>query len=278
MKNPVLIFGLVFIVAIGAYLVFNRAQPQNPQALNVEPLSMPVSTTVPKPEIKALQRTPQVVAQADSQESPVIEPLENPIEVERAAQLDGSDEAVKEVMSVLNPSLLSWFNQDELLRKLVMAVDRVASGEIPSNHLPLSYRKAMFKANEINHSTAEGEPLFNVALENYERFSPLISALHVIDPQTLAAYYQDWLPLLEQAYAELGMESTFDQRFHLAIDEVLSVRDLASDTPLTQPHVFYEYQDPEFENANAVHKFIWRIGPNNSRSLQNYLRALKREL
>lgn len=276
MKNPLLIFGLVFVIAIAGYLLFNRPPAVESQALVLAVVEPVKETVLP------LTETVKVIDAVETVEAPtaVVEPAAETItlEVAHAEQLNDSDEALKAVMNVLNPSLLQWFNQEELLRKVVMAVDRVASGEIPTTHMPLQFSKAMFKVNAVA-STADNEvSTFYVMPENHARFKPLVSALHTIDPAVLAAYYQDWLPLLEQAYAELGTDMSFDQRFHQALDQMLDAQPLAADTVLTQPHVFYEYEDKTLESANAVHKFLWRIGSENMASLQNYLRGFKAQL
>ncbi|NRB38557.1 MAG: DUF3014 domain-containing protein [Pseudomonadales bacterium] len=281
MRNPVLIFGLIFITATAAFLLFKRQQTV-PLVEAVAINMIPADEERDQPVVALINREPiitAVQAEVAAVQAETKSELEVELTVARAQALDGSDVAVKSLMTSLNPSLLQWFDQDELLRKFVMAVDRLASGELPTQHLPLQYAKASFTVQQINtDETLAIKKTFIAGQNNTSRFDALISALNIIPPASLAAYYQDWSPLLEEAYLEMGMETTFDQRLHQAITQLLLVKALPEDSLLIQPHVFYEYQDPNLEQANGLNKFLWRVGKDNRLRLQTYLRELKSQL
>jgi hypothetical protein len=80
---------------------------------------------------------------------------------------------------------------------------------------------------------------------------------------------------LENSYRELGKSGSFDARLDLAIDRILAVKPLDASPALNQTSVMYKYNDPVLEKSKPLDKLMWRLGEENMRQLQDYLRELK---
>ncbi|WP_439134116.1 DUF3014 domain-containing protein, partial [Pseudomaricurvus sp.] len=154
-------------------------------------------------------------------------------------------------------------------RKWVLAVDLLAEGKLPLRHKPLDYPMPSFAVESLNDDEFVSED------SNAERMNQLINAVTTIPPKTLGRYYQSWLPLLEEAYGELGKEDDFNERVDEAVERILAAKDIDDDEKLVQPHVFYEFEDKSLEQKTALDKALWRMGKENREKLQAYLKELK---
>lgn len=183
--------------------------------------------------------------------------------------LNGSDTTTREAVRDLSDTVLQWLTPDEQLRKWVLLVDNIAMGKVPLKSRPLQLDVAPFKVSGTDSAPT-------LAPQNFARTTPLVDAFVAVDPALLVRYYRAWGPLLDEAYAELGQSGPFHNRLLEAIDRVLAVTPLQTDTiALKQPAVFYTYADPEREQASDLEKMLWRMGPRNTVRLQSHLREIK---
>lgn len=255
-KRNVLIAAGVIIVAVIAWF-----------ALRSEPEPEPQPTPPPAAEREPAERKP--VMQSPQREEPS-EP-EPPQIVEPPEQLEKSDSVVMEAVQDLAPKLTAWLTPDQQIRKWVLTVDNVAAGNLLTKHRPVNYDVGSFKVENQNGKMVMSEA-------NYERADKLIDTVLAIPPEQLARYYEGWQPTLEKAYDELGRGGDFDERLRAAIDRVLKVEPLEEPPELEQPSVFYTYADEDLEEADQISKLMWRLGPDNTRRIQEYLRELKQSL
>lgn len=182
--------------------------------------------------------------------------------------LANSDEPAQAAVLDLSPDLVRWITPQEKVRKLVLLVDLAASGRVPVKNRPVNFPAGEFKVEE-----RDGEVYLDEA--TYARANRLIEAVTAIPPEKMALYYRTWAPLLEEAYAELGRQEPFQQRVQKAMAEVLATEPLEGDIRLSQPSVHYTYADAELERADDIRKLMWRLGPENTRKLQAYIRQLQ---
>jgi hypothetical protein len=184
------------------------------------------------------------------------------------ATITGSDEKVKAVVSELMPGMLAWFTPEEQIRKWVTVVDGVADNKFVFKHQPIKADMAVYSAQEV------GDKWF-ADNANYPRLNGFIDALTQIPPQKLARYYRYWQPLLDNAYAELGRGGSFNERLMLAFQQIEATETLPAGAELIRPSVMYRYADPELENTSSLVKALWRIGPENTRKLQDFIKILR---
>ena len=197
--------------------------------------------------------------------SPLLAPL--------PTHLDHSDSSVLAVAAELSPVLAQWLVPREQVRKWVLAVDLLADGKLPQRHRPMVYSTSAFRV--IEEKGTEDHERFVAVANNSERFTALISAVVDINPRTAGRYYQAWLPLFEEAYAELGKKGKFQARVNKAADNMLSVGAMPGRGVLQQTHVLYEFESGNLERRSPLEKALWRLGDDNRESLQAYLKELK---
>lgn len=224
-----------------------------------------VETALPQPE-------PQATELGEVERDDAAQETASEVAVLPPPTLDESDEPVRSAAADLATRLAAWVTPEEQVRKWVLLVDMAADGKVPARNRPLNYPMATFKASE----TDEEQYRFDTA--NYGRTGELVEVLVNIPPQKVADYYRVWHPLLQQAYAELGKPDSFDERLRLAIERVLAAQPLPAPPELERPNVFYTYADPAREKASDLDKLLWRLGPDNTQRLQNYLREVQSHL
>lgn len=261
--KTIALIAIIPVALVVGYLlqVFMADDPESSPSAAVE--------TRPQGESSAIVREAyQPPASMEYRDEPYVE--EDPL-VAAPAELEGSDDQVREAVQDLAPAMASWLIPDEQVRKWVLMVDLLADGKLPRRYRPINYPMATFKVDE-NAGALVADPA------NHERANILLDQLLAIEPARLARYYRQWQPLLEKAYRELGKPGGFDQRLRLAIEQVQAVKPLQQTAGFKRPGVFYQYVDPTLEKSSDLSRLMWRLGEDNTRRLQAYLSKLLTEL
>lgn len=219
-----------------------------------EPVSQPESEPVPD---TAEQEPPPAMPAYD-----LIMPPET---------LDSSDSVVRQALQAISPTLAEWLIPEEQVRKWVLAVDKLAKGELPKRYRPMEYPMGQFRVKAFGELSVMDDA-------NYQRMNTLIATVTAIDVDLLVAYYQAWKPLLENAYSQQGEPGTFEDRLLTAIDNLLAAEFPEDKGVLIRPHVFYVYQDEALEKATDIEKLVWRMGKDNARALKAYALEFRRRI
>jgi hypothetical protein len=185
--------------------------------------------------------------------------------------LDNSDAQVRAAVTDFAAQLTQWLTPDEQLRRWVVLIDQLADGKLPLKNRPLNYPMAAFKTQRANEKLV-------LDPANYARADLLTQIFTAIPIEHLADYYHAWRPVLDKAYSEIGGSGGFDKRLRTAIKRVEKVQPLKVHAELIRPVTYYKYADPTLESASDVEKLMWRLGPENSKRVQDYLRRLEPEL
>lgn len=251
---------IVIVVAVGAFVWFVVERSANSD-YNEPEMSTEELAPSAAPQT-AIVKTPLAVEQEEdySQEA---EKAPAPPE-----QIDGSDKQVREAVKQLSPTLASTLSPQHQIRKWVALVDQMARYRLPNKHLPINYEKEPFLVIKTERGM-ENDP------GNFRRWEPLINAVTSLNPKKVAIYYKKWSPFLESSYNELGNPQSFDNQLRTTIEHLLIVEPIPADAELRRPKVFYQYADPVLENADPLSKWLWRLGPDNMKALQNWLRELQ---
>lgn len=250
---------VVVLVVVSAYYIFSQPQPE-------EAAVKPPALAIKEAELELITGMEVVPKQApDTTATPVNNKIEVP------SDLVGSDLKVLLAVADMSTDLAQWLTPEEQIRKWVLFVDNAANGDLIALHRPWQY--AMKPLTVVNIGDNQ-----YLAPANYQRATPLLNAVMAMPPARLADYYYNWLPLLEQAYRELGKKGSFDVRFKAAIDNVLAVKSLSVEPALKRPSVMYQYQDKSLDAASDINKLMWRLGAENTQNIQSYLLTLKSHL
>ena len=230
-----------------------------PQPILREPIAV-ISPAITNTEVSF----DQIQSEQSNQKTPLLPPPNN---------LSGSDDLVMSLVSDINPKIKEWITPTEQIRKWVALIHRIAQGTMSTKYQPLIFKIPAFKVIKKEGRLYE-DP------ENHKRFNALIDVVTSVRPDLLVNYYRYWLPIFDKAYAELGNDSSFSQRMRLAMDNIIIVKPLAIGlAELKQPtSITYKYINSEIENNSDITKWLWRIGPENAKKLQNYLREFIHQL
>jgi len=256
-----IVIALVAVV-VCSYLLFNlfKNTVKVPTIDELEQLTSSEPTMVVPETIE--QPTVQVDEAGKPETSQPPLPLPN---------LNDSDKEIQHAASKLNPALkwADWITTEEAIRKFVMVIDNLAQGKIAKKYLPIPKPEHKFKHTEDD---------IKVYLDpaGFERYTPYISLFESVDNEMARALYQRYSPLMDQAFGELGYPNrNFHDTLIQAFDVLLTAPIMEEDIELVRPSVLYKFAYPTLENSPAAHKQLIRMGPDNTRRLQEKVEQLK---
>lgn len=246
------------LVIIAAFLFFPRTVDK------VEPLV----ETPPAPVQPAPAPPQEPAIKFPVPETPAPTP-EKPL-----PSLDQSDQAVRyDLAGVIGADAVSkYVAADEIIRRIVSTVDN-----LPREKLALRLWPILPTAGKFAVLEQDGKILLNP--ENYSRYMPLVSVVAAVDVRQAASFYQQFYPLFQQAYRDLGYPSGyFNDRLVEVIDHLLATPELTGPIELVRPAVYYKYADPNLEKLSAGQKVVLRVGPENGALLQAKLREFRGQI
>jgi hypothetical protein len=212
---------------------------------------------------------------------PTAAPAAEPKPAETALSADGVRPAVTELFGA--KAALSLLQLDDFPRRFVATVDNLGRSHAPSMLWPVQPSSGRFAVIERQGRTV-------VSPDNGLRYTPLVLLVEHMDTRRAVSLYGRLLPLLQQAYVDLGYPNgRFHARLLEVIDQLLATpaapelvavqrTEIKGPFPSQRPWVHYEFSDPAFESASAGQKILLRVGAINERRLKSKLRELRTEL
>jgi Protein of unknown function (DUF3014) len=181
------------------------------------------------------------------------------------------------------PALLSWLEGDDLLRRLVAAVNLIAEGQSPRAMLTFLPVEGGFQARELlgpmPPRPRKGPPpprpvRYFIAQASFQRYEGVAAALGAVDATAAGGVYGELRPFLDAAYAEIGRPGThFDDALARALGQLLAVRFPAGDLELQARGAVWILADPTLEALAPAQKHLLRMGPQYGGAVQRQLRA-----
>jgi hypothetical protein len=264
-KKTLLVVITAAVIALILLLVWYWQSTQEPQPFEPIPVSEPVAVI---PPAVVQEPAPQVVYEAPE---PVVTTVPLPA-------LNESDTNVLSAIQGLSQQALKYAVPDEVVRKFVRAINALEEGKVVHEYRPIVSPSAGFIAEEL--PGVDGEPKqYRLSPKNYQRYDPYVTLLANLDTDQVMALYKRFYPLLEEAYAEMGLrKGNFHSVFIAGIDNILAATVIEDEVLLVRPKVFYEYADPALEKSSEAQRLLLRMGPENSHNLQESLRKLRAAL
>lgn len=176
-----------------------------------------------------------------------------------------------------------WLLLDDFARRFVATLDNLGRSQAPSMLWPI--HPVAGRVAVIEHG---GRTVIDA--DNALRYTPFVHWIEEVDSAAAVELYVRLLPLLQQAYEELGFPG---RRFHTRLLEVVDhlldapesptlievrLTDVKGPIPSLRPWVRYEFADAALESASAGHKLMVRVGTPNQRRLKAKLVELRAEL
>jgi len=189
--------------------------------------------------------------------------------------LNTSDAIVGELVRELSshPRLAAWMANEDLVRRFAAAVDNVADGSSPRQHVDFLRPASPFRA-------VSRRDRFYVHPSSYARYDLPAEVFASLDTEGTVALLGELGPLIDEAHREISPPgSDFEDRLIAAIDHLLAVRAPAGEVELEERTVVtFKYADDDIEKLSDAQRHFLRMGPENIRKVQAKLRELRDEL
>jgi hypothetical protein len=181
--------------------------------------------------------------------------------------LEHSDPLLREELTGLSPALAGWLNDDQLIGKYLVIANDFSQGLRLEKHLRFLRPEQPFVVDQDNGG------LF-IAAKSYQRYDRLAAAIDALDVQAALAVYKKFRPLFVQVFkefsypAEYSLEDVFTKAAAVILAAPVRDRQIA----VLKHSTRYKFADPQLEGLNPIHKQMLRMGPENTRIIQNKLR------
>ncbi len=260
---------LILIVGAAYYLIDNKEQAVEPEL----PITVTQPEVVPEEPLVTDAEIPE--PEVVEPESEIIEVIEEPVVNEEALPelIDSDRYAVEKALAAANGmEITPILVEQDVIRHFVVFVDNLAQGELARKVSPVKAPKTDFTVTDVSNKTYLNPDSYH----RYDIYADLVSNL---DEQKLIETYHKLMPLLDQAFEELGYEnSNFNNQMLKAIDVILDAPIIEHPIELSTISVNYQFVDPELESLPNAQKLMIRMGPENAKKVKAAMRKLKQQL
>lgn len=268
----------LIIIALGVAWLFSDAQKlSDPSAKQV--LHLPI----PQPE-KLLPETDPTLSANDPDAGAVVIEEENtvqtvpadvsaPVTAKPLPTLADSDVEIRTAAIKLSAGLSEWLMTDQLLRKLVVMVNDFAQNLRPYRHFKFFKLAKPF-------TVSKDEQGMYIDKASYQRYDRLAAAVNALDVDGAMKLFQRYRPLIQQVFDEFGYPDNhrLEDIFVKALANIMQAPIVDGKIRVYRPTVRYKFTDAALEKLNPVQKQLLRMGPENTRKIQNKCRQLLEKL
>jgi hypothetical protein len=242
---------LVGAAAAAAWFFWGRTEPQ--PAVPVPVQQAPVENAEPAEPLHPVEPLEVTPGEGELVELP---PLEESDSYFALALTD-----------IFGPELETLLADEALIDKTVATVDNLTRGRVAEKIRPVG----RLSGNFVVTAAGDNGP-FYLSPENYDRYKPLVNILTEASLDEVVATYRRFYPLFQEAFAQLGYpDGYFNDRVIAVIDHLLTTPQPEEPIRLVQPHVLYEFADPELEALSSGQKLLLRMGPDHAASIKTVL-------
>lgn len=270
---------LISLVLIGMLVFIFMLQDPEVDSNDSRTIELPT----PLPESTREVET-QAVEPMKQENKPLTRPPENNL-----PSLDTSDSFVLDRVPELvkKEGLLDWMPDNQIIRKFVTLVDNVSQGLIPRQLLAALTPVEPFSVISLDGEdlednlleTQETVKVYELDVKSYQRFDFLAEMMGSLDAKEAAALYVQLKPLIDTAFGDLGYkDKKFDDVLLAAIRTLTRAPVIEEQIYLIRPVLYYEFQDTLMESMSPAQKQMIRMGPANTRRIQEKLIEFRSEL
>lgn len=171
-----------------------------------------------------------------------------------------------------DPAYRGWLGAGDLARRWVVATDNLAEGVSPREVLPFLAPPGKFSVEEAGG----GKIIARTSHARYDRFARAVAS---VDAGAAARAYRALRGVLEPAYRALGYPgASLDRVTARALSRIerAPVRD--EGVAVLEEEGLFVFADPALERLGEVEKHLLRMGPRNTRLLQEKAREIREAL
>lgn len=175
------------------------------------------------------------------------------------------------LIDLFGADLEALLADEALIDKSVATVDNLSRSRVAEKIRPLG----RLSGNFVVTAAGDNGP-FYLSPENYARYDPLVNMVTGADLDDMVATYRRFYPLFQEAFGQLGYpDGYFNDRVVAVIDHLLETPEPEEPIRLVQPHVLYEFADPELEALSSGQKLLLRMGPDRAARIKTVLRDVR---
>jgi hypothetical protein len=274
---------LIVLIAAGmaiALLWYERVgeEGEGPVTRSIEPYSeqpAPPRHPLPEPapgtgtmeqESPAVRGLPEDLPRPDPEPEPEPEPL---------PPLGESDDHLLAIARAMfgDEDTARWLVADRLAERLVVFVDSLDRAPVPVEMRPI----VPVPGAPVIETGEDGDRWDE---RNFRRYRGLVAMLESISPTEAASLYVQHYPLLQEAHSDLAPETRyFNDRLVEIIDHLLEAEHVEHAELGVEPYeAVYRFAEDRREAASAGHKILWRIGPEQSVRVREWLMRFRGEI
>lgn len=203
-----------------------------------------------------------------------LDSIDQPVQQSGQPDLLSSDDYVRQEIVNISPGLSEWFSADQLIRKYVVIANDFAQGSRISKHMSILRFSEPFVVEQ------QGENGLYISPKSFTRYNKLAQTVQAINTKAAVAVYQKFRPLMLQVFAEFSYpkDFTLETIIKKAAGEIIATPVVEGQISLIRPSVLYKFADPKLEALNDVQKQMIRMGPENTKIIQNKCREFLVEL
>ncbi|MDD5267051.1 MAG: DUF3014 domain-containing protein [Methylococcales bacterium] len=274
-KKPVGVIVVITLILIGlaggGWFYFDNLKQEEGAVSETKNLSIPPASEISIDESELEPEsinnwTPEIEAVNDDAQA-----LQNQQFV--LPELRSSDGPFREAIIRVSPGLVPWLNTSQLIRKYVLIANDFSQGLWLEKHMRFLKPDQPFTVEETDNG------MF-ISHKSYQRYDGLAAAINAMDVQSSLAIYKNFRPLFQQVFAEFSYPPEHQLKDILlkAAAEILAAPTIKEPIALVRPSVLYKFADKKLETLSPVSKQMIRMGPENTRIIQNKVRLLVEEL
>jgi hypothetical protein len=176
-----------------------------------------------------------------------------------------SDALVRKALSGVSPQLAKWLSEGALLERWVVVMDNLGEDVSPRKMLDFLAPKTPFRA------TARNE----IDVRSYQRYDGFAEVIQSVDAKAFAAAVHGLHPLLEAAYHKLGYpDRKLDDLAQKALQRLADAPAVEGPVKLVPKGALYRFADEKLEAQGPIEKHLLRMGPRNTRLIQDKAREI----
>lgn len=272
-NTPLIAIAVIALLAVGGYFYISNDSDEMPEQF-IAPMELP----------EAIPSTPieqDPIEEADTQTDMAGNSLPLPnsntsdsaqdnsqgttaTPVEPLPELTESDEFLeKKALTIANGMKIEpLILKKDMARQFVVFIDNLAQGELIRKASPLKSPDRKFTVSEITNKIFINPDSFH----RYDIYANFIAGLN---EREIMSTYRELAPLFKEAFEELGYSNmSFDERMVQAIKMVQTAPVIEDPIELTSVTVNYHFADPNLEALPNAHKFMIRMGPENTKKMK----------
>jgi len=212
-----------------------------------------------------------------SPEEPQIEANPTPLTSSLPSDLPdllSSDDLFRETLTKLSPGLAQWLNNDLLIRRYLVIANDFAQGIRVRKHMSFLFFDAPFTVDQVNNGLYVASP------SSFHRYDALVQTIQAVNAKAAVDVYQTFRPLMLQVFSEFSYpkDITLESIVKKALAEIIAAPVIDENVSLVRPSLYYKFTDSNLEALSPVKKQMIRMGPDNTRIIQQKCREFLVEL